>query len=162
MLGRFASALARHRAVESISVRSLQIETALLVDCDGAGGREIDAPLLQHGDVFKVIPESRIVIDGIVLSGDSEVDESNVTGEAVPVEKSKGSNIIAGSLNSSGTLIVRLTRLPSENGSQSARLQPWLTPQSSRSQNTTACGSCRVVLCASHCHPHVGYLFCLD
>lgn len=71
--------------------------------------------MLQYGDIFKVIPDSRIAIDGIVISGESEVNESSVTGEAVPVEKSAGSNIITGCLNGSGTLLVRLTRLPSEN-----------------------------------------------
>jgi Cd2+-exporting ATPase len=115
MLGRFVSAFARHKAVESISIRSLQIETALLVDCDGTGGREIDARLLQYGDVFKVVPDCRTATDGVVISGNSEVDESNVTGEAMPVAKTTGSSIIAGSVNGSGTLIVRLTRLPSEN-----------------------------------------------
>ena len=115
MLGRLVSAFARHKAVESISIRSLQIGTALLVDCDGLGGQEIDARLLQYGDIFKVIPDSRIATDGFVISGESEVDESSVTGEAVPVEKSAGSNIIAGCLNGSGTLTVRLTRLPGEN-----------------------------------------------
>merc|ERR1711939_1176647 len=48
-------------------------------------------------------------------SGESEVDESHITGEAVPVEKSAGSNVIAGSLNGSGTLTARLRRLPGEN-----------------------------------------------
>lgn len=115
MVGRLVSAFARHKAVESISIRSLQIERALLLDCDGVGVQEIDARLLQYGDMFKVIPDSRIATDGIVVSGESEVDESNVTGEAVPVEKSAGSNIIAGCLNGSGTLIVRLTCLPGEN-----------------------------------------------
>lgn len=115
MLGRLVSAFARHKAVQSISIRSLQIGTALLVEYDGSGGQEVDARLLQYGDIFKVIPDSRIATDGIVISGGSEVDESNVTGEAIPVEKSAGSNVIAGCLNGSGTLVVRLTRLPGEN-----------------------------------------------
>ncbi|RHZ58279.1 hypothetical protein CDV55_105698 [Aspergillus turcosus] len=115
MLGRFATAFARHKAVESISIRSLQSGAALLVDSDGLGDRQIDARLLQYGDIFKVIPDSRIPTDGIVISGESEVDESNVTGEAIPVVKSAGSYVTAGCLNGSGTLIVRLTRLPGEN-----------------------------------------------
>lgn len=115
MVGRLVSAFARHKAIESISIRSLQIETALLVDRDGLCGQEIDARLLQYGDMFKAMPDSRIATDGIVISGESEVDESNVTGEAVPVAKSAGSNIIAGCLNGSGILVARVTRLPGEN-----------------------------------------------
>ncbi|KAH7346212.1 Cu2+-exporting ATPase [Rhexocercosporidium sp. MPI-PUGE-AT-0058] len=115
MVGRLVSAFARHKAVESISIRSLQSGTALLVDDEYPGGLEIDARLLQYGDVFKVLPDARIATDGTVISGASEVDESHITGEVVPVEKSTGSNIIAGCLNGSGTLIVRLRRLPGEN-----------------------------------------------
>ncbi|KAL9636916.1 MAG: hypothetical protein Q9164_002532 [Protoblastenia rupestris] len=115
MVGRLVSAYARHKAVESISIRSLQTDTALLVDCESAGRREIDARLLQHGDVFAIGPDSRVATDGVIISGRSEVNESNVTGEAIPVEKSTGSRVIAGSVNGSGTLLVRLTRLPGEN-----------------------------------------------
>jgi len=85
MLGRLVSAIARHKAVESISIRSLQTNTALLVKSDGSDGsdeREIDARLLQYGDMFKVMPESHVPTDGIIVSGTTEVDESMVTGEA--------------------------------------------------------------------------------
>ncbi|KAI4599803.1 hypothetical protein KJ359_001539 [Pestalotiopsis sp. 9143b] len=114
MVGRWVSAFVRQRAVESISIRSLQASTAILV---GQGGREteIDARLLQYGDSFKVLPESRIPTDGTVTSGSSEVDESMVTGESSPVEKSVKSSVIAGSINGSGVMIVRLSRLPEEN-----------------------------------------------
>ncbi|KAK0120283.1 hypothetical protein ONS95_011689 [Cadophora gregata] len=115
MVGRLVSAFARHKAVESISIRSLQSGVALLVDEKYPSGLEIDARLLQYGDIFKVLPDTLIATDGTVVSGESEVDESHVTGEAVPVDKSAGSNIIAGSLNGSGTLTVRLRRLPGEN-----------------------------------------------
>jgi len=115
MVGRLVSAFARHKAVESISIRSLQSGAALLVDEKYPGGLGIDARLLQYGDIFKVLPDSLIATDGTVVSGESEVDESHITGEAVPVEKSAGSNVIAGSLNGSGTLTARLRRLPGEN-----------------------------------------------
>ncbi|KAL2059745.1 hypothetical protein VTL71DRAFT_10129, partial [Oculimacula yallundae] len=115
MVGRLVSAFARHKAVESISVRSLQSGTALLVDDSYPGGLEIDSRLLQYGDIFKVLPDTRIATDGTVVAGQSEVDESHITGEAVPVEKCSGSNVIAGCLNGSGTLTVRLRRLPGEN-----------------------------------------------
>ncbi|KAF2269614.1 heavy metal translocatin [Lojkania enalia] len=114
MVGRFVAAMARQKAVESISIRSLQTSTAIVVDKSG-GEKEIDARLLQYSDVFKVLPESRIPTDGTVLSGSSEVNESMLTGESMPVEKRKNSSVIAGSINGSGTLIVRLIRIPGDN-----------------------------------------------
>lgn len=114
MVGRYVSALARQKAVESISVRSLQISTATLVN--GAGeDEEIDARLLQYGDMFKIFPHSRVPTDGTVVSGSSEIDESMITGESEPVTKREKSTVIAGSLNGSGSLVTRLTRLPDEN-----------------------------------------------
>lgn len=115
MLGRFISSWARQWATESISVRTLQAPTALLVDEEMTREREIDARLLQYGDVFKVNPESRVVTDGTVIRGVSEVDESMVTGESRPVAKDVGSVVVAGSMNSSGVLHVRLNRLPGDN-----------------------------------------------
>ena len=116
MVGRFVAALACHKAVESISVNSLQPTTAILVDlARRSGDREIDARLLQYGDTFRVVPESRFTTDGTVVLGSSEVDESMITGESHPVEKGVGSAVIAGTVNGSGTLNVRLTRLPGAN-----------------------------------------------
>jgi heavy metal translocating P-type ATPase len=115
MVGRLVSSFARQKAIESISIRSLQPDTALLTDRDGLITTEIDARLLHYGDVFKVMPDSCVVTDGTVISGLSEVDESMVTGEAVPVQKSPGSSVIAGSINGSGALLVRLSNLPGHN-----------------------------------------------
>ncbi|POS78749.1 copper-translocating P-type ATPase [Diaporthe helianthi] len=112
MVGRYVAALARQKAVESISIRSLQAPTAILV---GDEEREVDVRLLQYGDTFKVLPDSKIPTDGTVVSGSSEVDESMVTGESRPVEKYTKSAVIAGSINGAGTLIVRLNRLPGDN-----------------------------------------------
>ncbi|KAL3489619.1 E1-E2 ATPase-domain-containing protein [Aspergillus germanicus] len=115
MVGRFVAAHARQKAVESISVQSLQTSTATLVDERGTDDRDIDVRLLQHGDFFKVAPHSKIPTDGTVVLGSSEVDESMITGESRPVEKHVRSTVIAGSINGSGTLVIRLTRLPGDN-----------------------------------------------
>ncbi|KAJ9243697.1 hypothetical protein DTO207G8_8973 [Paecilomyces variotii] len=115
MVGRWVAALARQRAVESISIRSLQASTAILVDQKSGTEREIDARLLQYGDTFKVLPDTRIPTDGTVINGSSEVDESMLTGESRPVEKYPKSVVVAGSVNGSGVMTVRLNRLPSDN-----------------------------------------------
>ncbi|KAH7030720.1 p-type copper atpase [Microdochium trichocladiopsis] len=115
MVGRWVTALARQRAVESISIRSLQASTAILVDKESGTEREIDARLLQYGDTFKVLPDSRIPTDGTVVTGSSEVDESMITGESRPVEKYSKSVVVAGSINGPGVMTVRLDRLPSDN-----------------------------------------------
>jgi copper chaperone CopZ len=98
MVGRWVASLARQKAAELISIRALQAQTAVLVEPDV----EIDARLLQFGDVFKVMPDSRVPTDGTVISGVSEVDESMLTGESKPVEKHPGSTVIAGSINGMG------------------------------------------------------------
>ncbi|KAJ5414989.1 hypothetical protein N7509_000087 [Penicillium cosmopolitanum] len=115
MVGRWVAALARQRAVESISIRSLQPSTAILVDEETGREREIDTRLLQYGDSFKVLPDTKIPTDGTVINGSSEVDESMLTGESRPVEKYPESVVIAGSINGPGVMTVRLNRLPSEN-----------------------------------------------
>ncbi|GMG48313.1 unnamed protein product [Aspergillus oryzae var. brunneus] len=115
MVGRYFAALARQKAVESISLRSLQAPTAILTDDSAANEKEIDVRLLQYGDIFKVAPDSQIPTDGTVIGGSSEVDESMITGESIPVDKSLGSAVVAGSVNGSGILIVKLTRLPVDN-----------------------------------------------
>ncbi|KAF2170950.1 hypothetical protein M409DRAFT_63959 [Zasmidium cellare ATCC 36951] len=115
MIGRFISAFARQKAVESISIPSLQPTTATLVDGEGDVIKEIDSRLLQYGDTFKVLPDSRIVTDGTVNFGSSEVDESMITGESKLVEKKKGSSVVAGSVNGAGLIHVKVARLPGEN-----------------------------------------------
>ena len=106
MLGRYISAMARQKAVESISVRSRQTKVALLMEEGEKEPVEIDARLLQHGDVFKAVPDSCIVTDGVVISGNGEVNESMITGEAQLVPKSSGSLVIAGSVNVNSPLTI--------------------------------------------------------
>ncbi|KAM0215384.1 hypothetical protein ACHAQI_003174 [Fusarium lateritium] len=115
MVGRWVAALARQRAVESISILSLQASTAILLDKESGTEREVDTRLLQYDDTFKVLPDTRIPTDGTVLTGSSEVDESMLTGESKPIEKYPKSVVIAGSINGPGVMTVRLNRLPGDN-----------------------------------------------
>ncbi|KAI2486851.1 Cu2+-exporting ATPase [Pyrenophora tritici-repentis] len=123
LLGRVINEFARFRAAKSVSFRSLQIDEALVVEDPGhlyatwanVKTTRIDARLLQYGDVFTVPPHTRIVTDGIVLYGGSNVDESMITGEFEPRAKGLESEVFAGTNNGEGLLVVRLTRLPHEN-----------------------------------------------
>ncbi|THG98752.1 hypothetical protein EW026_g3473 [Hermanssonia centrifuga] len=118
MFGQLASALARQRAVAAISLRSLQQPQATLVYThpDGRVTEElVDARLIQYGDTFRVLPDSVVITDGVILSGTSSIDESMMTGESLPVEKSVDSEVLAGSVNGPGNLLVKVTRLPGEN-----------------------------------------------
>ncbi len=85
----------------------LQSETARIV----RGSREIELPIedVTIGDLARIRPGERIPADGIVVSGRSGVDQSLVTGEAIPVEKIEGATVIGGSINGTGTLLVKVT-----------------------------------------------------
>lgn len=113
MCGRLASAYARRKAANTISVQALQPSTAIL--SEGATDRLIDIREFQFGDLFKVLPDSIVPTDGIIVSGETEIDESMITGEAVPVAKSSGSQIVAGSINGPGPILARLIKLPIDN-----------------------------------------------
>ena len=113
MFGRLASAYARRKAADSISIQALQPTTALLSE-DGTE-RLIDVREFQYHDVFKVLPDSIVPTDGIITSGETEIDESMITGEAVPVPKFSGSRIAAGSINGPGAFFAQLTNLPIDN-----------------------------------------------
>ena len=113
MFGRLASAYARHRAAMSISLHSLQPSKAVIMD--GIRERVVDIREIQYHDLFKILPDSIVPTDGIIVSGESEIDESMISGEAIPVPKFPGSRIIAGSMNGPSPVLARLTRLPNEN-----------------------------------------------
>ncbi len=79
-------------------------------------GTEEDAGLdqIQIGDRFRVRPGEKIPVDGLVLEGTTAVDESMVSGEAIPVEKRPGDRVIGATVNGTGSLIVRAERIGSE------------------------------------------------
>ncbi len=101
LLGRMLEARARMRASDAIhKLMDLQPTAARVV----RDGLEVEIPLaeLQVGDEVIVRPGDRIPVDGVVLEGSTEIDESMLTGESLPVEKSPGSAVSAGTVNTTG------------------------------------------------------------
>ena len=72
---------------------------------------EMDIEEVQVGDIFVVKPAEAIPVDGIVLSGNSAVDESSLTGESIPVDKSEGDHVSAATMNQSGYLRAKATKV---------------------------------------------------
>lgn len=114
LLGRLVGAYARKRAIAAVSLRSLQPNTAVLI-AESGNSVDVDARTLELGDVILVGPHTQIVTDGTVSRGSSDVDESMITGEAIPVSKFPGDAVIAGTLNTGGTLTITINRLPGKN-----------------------------------------------
>ncbi len=81
-----------------------------------AEGREqdVDLELVRSGDLLRVKPGEKIPVDGTVVDGRSAVDESMLTGEPVPVEKTEGSKVVGGTLNGNGSLLMRAEKVGSE------------------------------------------------
>ena len=75
------------------------------------GLRDVDSAELRVGDAVLVNPGARVPVDGTVLSGHSFLDQSRITGESMPVEKTAGSAVYAGSINQSGAIEIRAERL---------------------------------------------------
>jgi P-type Cu+ transporter len=106
MLGKWLEARGKRGAAAAIrALLRLRPETAHVL----RDGRESEVPVeaLRIGDLIVVRPGERIAIDGTVAEGESEADESLVTGESLPVVKRPGGAVIAGSLNGAGRMIVR-------------------------------------------------------
>jgi Cu+-exporting ATPase len=109
-LGKYLEARAKGQASDAIRrLAGLRASVAHVV----RDGREVDLPIEQVrvGDEFAVRPGEKIPTDGDVLSGASAVDESMLTGESMPVEKREGDAVIGATLNASGMLRVRATRV---------------------------------------------------
>ncbi len=110
LTGRYLEARARSHTSDAIRrLVGLQPRTARLV----RGTTEVDVPIesVVVGDVVRVRPGEKVAVDGVVLEGRSGVDESMVTGESIPVAKGPGDEVIAATLNTTGTLTFRASRV---------------------------------------------------
>jgi P-type Cu+ transporter len=76
-------------------------------------GKETDVPLIQVvvGDLLRIRPGEKIPVDGVVTEGQSSVDESMVSGESIPVEKTAGARVVGGTINGTGSLVMRAERV---------------------------------------------------
>ncbi|MGH7428118.1 MAG: HAD-IC family P-type ATPase, partial [Candidatus Methylomirabilaceae bacterium] len=104
----FLSLLVKTRSSQSVRrLLELQAETARVLR-EGYE-QEISIEEVVVGDLVRIRPGERIPVDGVVVAGHSAVDESFVTGEPIPVEKAEGDSTIGGSINGSGTLLVKVS-----------------------------------------------------
>jgi Cu+-exporting ATPase len=109
-LGKYLEARAKGQTSASIQkLMGLQARTAHVL----REGREIELPIeqVQVGDALLVRPGEKIPVDGVVTGGVSSVDESMITGESLPVEKSEGDTVIGATINQRGLLHLRATRV---------------------------------------------------
>lgn len=109
ILSEYTSLVVRTRASQAVqSLLDLQPDTARRVAADG-DVEEVPVDELEVGDRVRVKPGEMIPVDGEVIEGESTVDESVATGESIPEEKTEGDEVIGGSVNETGTLLVAVT-----------------------------------------------------
>ncbi len=112
-LGKYLEAKSKLKTGDAIEkLLGLQAKTALVI----RDGREVEINIEEvvHGDKVRVKPGSKIPVDGVVIEGQSFVDESMVTGEPIPVEKNIDSNVVAGTINTSGSFVFTATKVGKE------------------------------------------------
>jgi len=111
ILSEYTSLIVRTRASHAVqSLLDLQPDTARRVTDDG-DVKEVPVDDLDVGNRVRVKPGENIPVDGTVVKGESTVDESVATGESIPEEKAAGDEVIGGSVNETGTLLVEVTAI---------------------------------------------------
>lgn len=110
LLGRYFEARAKGQTSEAIKkLIGMQAKTARVVK----NGKEFDVPLEQVviGDIIRVRPGEKIPVDGVILEGESSVDESMITGESIPVDKMKDDTVVGATMNKAGTFTYKATKV---------------------------------------------------
>ncbi|MBI4036325.1 copper-translocating P-type ATPase [Candidatus Daviesbacteria bacterium] len=110
LLGRFLEAKAKAGTSEAIKkLIGLQAKTARVVK----NGKEVDVLIsdVVVGDVIRVRPGEKIPTDGVIIEGQSSIDESMVTGESIPVDKGTGAKVVGATINKTGTFTFKATKI---------------------------------------------------
>jgi len=110
LIGRWLEARAKGRATGAISaLLKLRPSTARVI----REGREQDIPIdqVRAGDLVRVRPGDKVPVDGVIMEGASALDESMLTGESLPVEKTAGDSVIGATLNTSGAFVMRAEKV---------------------------------------------------
>ncbi|OXL26123.1 heavy metal translocating P-type ATPase [Psychrobacter sp. DAB_AL32B] len=114
-VGELLEGVAADRARAGIrALASLVPKTAILLDAQG-GQRSVPAASLQVDDLVLVRPGDKVSADGVITQGDSSLDDSPITGESIPVAKTVGDDVFAGSINMEGALQVRVEKTAADN-----------------------------------------------
>jgi P-type Cu+ transporter len=115
MLGKWLESRAKHRTLAALdALRALTPEVARVI---GPDGQECEVPIrrLRLGNRVVVRPGERIPVDGEIVEGRSQIDESLLTGESLPVAREPGEPVTGGAVNGEGRLVVRATALGAES-----------------------------------------------
>jgi Cu+-exporting ATPase len=106
----------RARSQTGAAIRALLGLAPKTAHCIRAGGAEEDIPLdhVHMDDLLRVRPGEKVPVDGVVVEGSSLVDESMITGEPIPVEKKPGDRVIGGTMNGTGSFVMRAERVGSD------------------------------------------------
>jgi Cu+-exporting ATPase len=113
LLGKWLEARAKRQTTEAIrALQALRPATAR-VRVDGVD-RDLPIDALRVGDVVVIRPGERVPVDGAIVEGASQVDESMLTGESLPVDKAPGDTLTGGSINAQGVLVARTTAVGTE------------------------------------------------
>jgi len=108
--GKFMEARSRHQVSQALrELIALRPATARVIR--GESVSEIPADTVLQGDRVRILPGERIPVDGVIIRGRSELDESLITGESLPIEKAEGDTVIAGAINGNGALEVETSRV---------------------------------------------------
>ncbi len=110
MVGKYMEGRSKNKTSEAIR-KLMELTPATAIVLRKGEQQEVPVEQVMRGELILIKPGSRIPLDGVVTEGTTSVDESMLTGESIPVEKSCGDEVIGGSVNFQGAVIVRVTRV---------------------------------------------------